>query len=111
MRGVGSRQYIVEWHSVEDCADKLILKPSIKDVIQEIDRRGILQSVASKNNHDDAMSVLKQFGIDEYFLSPQISWQPKSEAIQTIAHQLNIGLDTLLLVDDFEFELQEVKGV
>ncbi len=96
---------------VEDGVDKLTLKSSIKEVIEEIDRRGILQSVASKNNHDEAMSVLKKFGIDEYFLSPQISWRPKSQAVQTIAHQLNIGLDTLLFVDDSEFELQEVSGV
>jgi FkbH-like protein len=96
---------------VEDGVDKLTLKPGIKEVIEEIDRRGILQSVASKNNHDEAMSVIKKFGIEEYFLSPQISWRPKSLAVQTIAHQLNIGLDTLLFVDDSEFELQEVSGV
>jgi FkbH-like protein len=96
---------------VEDGIDKLILKSGIREVIEEMDRRGILQSVASKNNHDEAMSALKRFGIDEYFLSPQISWRPKSEAVQTIARQLNIGLDTLLFVDDSEFELQEVSGV
>jgi FkbH-like protein len=96
---------------VEDGVDKLTLKSGIRAVVEEMDRRGILQSVASKNNHDEAMSALKRFGIDQYFLSPQISWRPKSEAVQTIARQLNIGLDTLLFVDDSEFELQEVSGV
>jgi len=96
---------------VEDGIDKLILKSGIREVIEELDRRGILQSIASKNNHDEAMSALKRFGIEEYFLSSQIFWRPKSEAVQTIARQLNIGLDTLLFVDDSEFELQEVSGV
>jgi FkbH-like protein len=95
---------------VEDGPEKLTLKPGIREVIEEIDRRGILQAVASKNNHAEAMAVLKKFGIDEYFLSPQVSWQPKSDALQTIAGELNIGLNTVLFVDDSEFELQQVSG-
>jgi FkbH-like protein len=95
---------------VEDGSEKLQLRPGIVETIKELDRRGILQSVASKNNHDEAMQVLKQFHIDELFLYPQISWGPKSEAVSAIAHQLNIGVQTLLFIDDSEFELQQVKA-
>jgi FkbH-like protein len=95
---------------VEDGPEKLALKPGIVDVIRTLDERGILQSAASKNNHDDAMQVLRQFGIDEYFLCPQISWGPKSEAISRIAQQLNIGRDTLMFVDDSEFEREQVRA-
>jgi FkbH-like protein len=93
---------------VEDGAAALQLKPDIVSVIESLDRRGILQSIASKNNHDQAAEVLKQFHIDHFFLYPQISWAPKGDAIQTIARELNIGTDTLLFVDDSEFELQQV---
>jgi FkbH-like protein len=55
--------------------------------------------------------VLRKFQLEEYFLCPQISWQPKSQGVQSIGQQLNIGMDTILFVDDSEFELQEVKGV
>jgi FkbH-like protein len=96
---------------VEDGAAKLRLKPGILDLIRRLDERGILHSIASKNNREEVLAVLKNFGIEEYFLAPQISWLPKSEAIQAIATQLNIGIDTLLFVDDSEFELQEVKTV
>jgi FkbH-like protein len=95
---------------VEDGADKLTLKPGIRRVIEEFDQRGILQSIASKNNSDEALAVLKKFEIDEYFLSPQISWRPKSDAVQAIARELNIGVDSLLFVDDSEFELQQVSA-
>jgi len=95
---------------IEDGPDKLRLKPGIVETIQELDRRGILHSVASKNNPEDALAVLKQFGIAEYFLYPQISWQPKSGAIETIARELNIGVDTLLFVDDSDFELGQVRA-
>jgi len=96
---------------VEDGPEQLRLKPGIVHVIQALDSRGILHSVASKNNLEDAMQMLKKFHLDEYFLCPQISWQPKSEAITAITRQLNIGANSLLFVDDSEFELELVKTV
>ena len=96
---------------VEDGADNVQLKPEITQIIRTLDARGILHSVVSKNNHDDAMQVLKRFEIAEYFLCPQISWHPKSEGIAAIARQLNIGRESLLFVDDSPFELEEVRAV
>lgn len=96
---------------IEDGPDKIKLRDGIMKTILELDQRGILQSVASKNNHDDAIACLKKFKIDEYFLHPQISWGPKSESVQQIAEKLNIGLDTFLFVDDQEFEREEVQSV
>ncbi|MFI5249262.1 MAG: HAD-IIIC family phosphatase [Gemmatimonadales bacterium] len=93
---------------VEDGAAALKLKPGIVEIIKQLDQRGILHSVASKNDAPEALKVLEQFGIREYFLFPDISWGPKSEAIKRIAQQLNIGLDTLLFVDDSDFELAQV---
>ena len=95
---------------VEDGAERLRLKAGVAGVIQELDRRGILHSLASKNNREDALQVVRQFHLDDYFLCPQISWQPKSEAIKAIARQLNIGMDSILFIDDSEFEMREVKA-
>jgi len=96
---------------VEDGADRLRLKAKIATIIQILDQRGILHSIVSKNNSEDALRVLKRFDLDQYFLCPQISWQPKSQGIKAIAQQLNIGLDSILFIDDSEFELAEVKAV
>jgi FkbH-like protein len=95
---------------VEDGPAKLALKPGIREVLQALDSRGILLSIASKNHHDEAMALLRQMQIEELFLVPQISWQPKSQSIRTIAERLNIGLDSLLFVDDSVFERQEVAA-
>ncbi len=96
---------------VEDGVKNLQLKPGIVSIIEELDRRGIIQSVASKNNHDEAMQALKHFHLDDLFLYPQISWGPKGEALKKIARRLNIGIDTFLFVDDSEFELRQVESV
>jgi FkbH-like protein len=93
---------------IEDGLEGIRLREGIVEVIVALDQRGILQSVASKNNVSDAEAALKRFGIDEYFLYPQINWSPKSQSIATIAQALNIGLDTFTFVDDQEFEREEV---
>lgn len=96
---------------VEDGLDGIRLKPGIQEILRRLDERGILMSVVSKNNHDDAMMVLRHFGIDEYFLFPQVSWNPKSEGIRQIAASLNLGLDSLLFIDDSSFEREQVESV
>jgi FkbH-like protein len=96
---------------VEDGIEQLRLKSGIVDVIRTLDERGILHSVVSKNNAEAACEAIKRFHLDEYFLYPQISWQPKSRGLQAIAKQLNIGLDSILFLDDTKFELEEVKSV
>jgi FkbH-like protein len=93
---------------IEDGQDRLKLRHDLVEVIKETDRRGILHSIASKNNHADAIQVLQVWGIDKYFLYPQINWDPKSQSIEKIARLLNIGVESLAFVDDQPFEREEV---
>lgn len=86
------------------------LKPRIKEVLEELDRRGILHSIASRNDYDDAMAKLQEFGIADYFLYPEIRWDAKSLSIRKIQEHLNIAYDTLLFLDDQAFELDEVAS-
>jgi FkbH-like protein len=84
------------------------LKPGVAELIRTLDARGILMSIASKNNPEDGLQRLEALGIAEYFLHPQIGWLPKSMGIRAIAERLNIGLDTFCFVDDNAFERAEV---
>ena len=100
------------WHGtlIEDGEDRLKLRQDIVEVIRETDRRGILHSIASKNNYAEAVQLLHRLGIDKYFLYPQISWDPKSLSIARIAQLLNIGVESLAFVDDQPFEREEVRS-
>jgi FkbH-like protein len=95
---------------VEDGRERLRLKSGVGAIIRELDQRGILHSIASKNDPEAALQVLRNLDLEQYFLCPQISWQPKSGAIRAIAQQLNIGMDSILFIDDSEFELGEVAA-
>lgn len=87
----------------------IVIKDQVLNVIRTLDQRGILQSVASRNEFDIAMKKLEELGIDEYFLYPQINWGSKSTSIQKIADLINIGLDTIAFIDDQQFEREEVQ--
>ncbi|MBN3942861.1 HAD family hydrolase [Nostoc sp. NMS9] len=90
----------------DDC---VYLRNEVVDIIKALDVRGILQSVASKNDYARAMEQLQEFGLHEYFLYPQINWNSKSSSIQEIAKFLNLGIDAFAFIDDQLFELEEVK--
>jgi len=89
--------------------NKVFLREKVLQTIRTLDSRGILQSIASKNDYDLAMDKLKQFQIEKYFLFPQIIWNAKGHSIENIRKLLNIGIDTLAFIDDQVFELEEVK--
>lgn len=89
----------------------LKLKSGVLELIKALDERGIVQSVASKNDFEPAMKMLKMLGIDEYFLYPQINWNPKSDSLMNIVSNININIDTVAFIDDSEFERAQVAAL
>lgn len=97
------------WQGVLLEDGQVSLRENIVNLIHTLDNRGILQSIASKNESETAIAKLEEFGLKEYFLYPQINWNSKASSIKEIATSLNIGLDAIAFVDDQLFELEEVK--
>jgi len=89
----------------------VVLRDGAAEVVRELDRRGILHSIASRNDHGLAMARLDALGLAEYFLHPQINWGAKSVSVKAIADALNIGIEALAFVDDQPFERDEVASV
>ena len=76
--------------------------------------RGVILAVSSKNNEADAMlpfqkhpeMILKLDDITVFLAN----WAPKSENLRAIAKSLNIGIDSLVFVDDNPVERELVAG-
>lgn len=88
--------------------DDVRLRPGVLELLQLLDGRGILHSVASKNDAEAAMARLRELGVEEFFLYPQIHWSSKVESLKEIARAINVGIDTLAFIDDQPFERDEV---
>ena len=87
----------------------MIVNKHAARAVRTLDDRGILQSIASRNDYSRAASELKRIGLFEYFLHPQINWNSKVSSIQTIAQSLNIALDSIAFIDDQLIERDEVR--
>jgi FkbH-like protein len=85
------------------------LRDGVVQTLATLDQRGILHSVASKNDHATALAKLKEFGLDEYFLYPQMNWNSKAANVQSIVTSINIGMDTVAFIDDDPFEREEIR--
>lgn len=96
------------WDGVLLENDELRLRTDVLDAIRRLDRRGVLNSIASRNDPAAAVAQLRAFGIEDLFVYPQIGWNPKSASVREVARCINIGLDAVAFVDDQPFELAEV---
>jgi FkbH-like protein len=97
------------WNGTLMEGDDVDLRKGIKKVLEALDQRGILHSIASKNEHDVAWRKLQDLGVEEYFLYPQINWSSKAANIESIIKSINIGQDAVAFVDDDPFEREEVR--
>ncbi len=93
---------------VEDGPDQIILRDDAAAVVRELDRRGIVNSILSKNNEDDALAMLRQYGILEYFVFPKIGWREKGAYMKDLIRDFNVDATTFALIDDQEFERAQV---
>ncbi len=93
-----------------DNTTDLHLRTGVREIIHALDERGILQSIASKNDYTAAWDVVNRLHLDKYFLYPQIHWNAKSVSMEEIARNLNIGIDSLALIDDSPFERAQVQA-
>lgn len=81
----------------------------------ELRRSGVLLTVCSKNNYEDAIAVLKSHPDcllrPEHFAHLEIGWGLKSDAIARTSVKLGLGLDSFVFVDDSQVEREEVARV
>ena len=66
--------------------------------------RGIILAVNSKNNLEDAIQVIKEHPNmilrEKHFACLKINWNDKVTNLKNIAQELNIGLDSMVFLDD-----------
>lgn len=79
-------------------------------LIEALDTRGVINSVASRGDETLALAKLEELGIAEVLIAPQVALGDKSRSVQIIADTLGIGLDTVVFVDDDAFERAEVAS-
>ena len=86
---------------------------AFQDYVRELSRRGVIIAICSKNDEATALEpfdrhpdmVLRRSDIASFVAN----WSDKPANIRAIAHELNIGLDSLVFIDDNPFERNLVR--
>jgi phthiocerol/phenolphthiocerol synthesis type-I polyketide synthase E len=75
---------------------------------------GLLLCLCSKNNPSDAWEVFDRNPSmllqRHHITAAQLNWRPKSENLRELAQELNLGLDSLVFIDDSPVEIAEVRA-
>lgn len=85
----------------------------IQLIAKSLSRKGILLGICSKNNFNDVEEVfdsredltLKK----DDFVIKKINWIDKASNIIDISRDLNVGIDSIIFIDDSEFELNLIN--
>lgn len=74
---------------------------------------GVILAICSKNDLTDVLNVFREHSEmilkEEHIACFQVNWDDKPGNLKTIAEKLNIGLDSIVFVDDSPVEIEAVK--
>ena len=75
--------------------------------------QGIILTINSKNNYDDAMKVIQEHPNmilrEKNFASIQINWNDKAQNLNQIASEINIGTNSMVFFDDDKINQERIK--
>src|SRR3989344_7869113 len=84
------------------------LKPGTQAALKEMTKRGIKNTLCSKNYYEDVEKTLDKFEIKKYFDSPEVNWSLKSDNIKKLIKKFNVLQSEVCFVDDDPFQRAEV---
>ncbi|KPV63792.1 MAG: hypothetical protein AOA66_0632 [Candidatus Bathyarchaeota archaeon BA2] len=75
--------------------------------------RGIILAINSRNNYEDAIKVIREHPYmvlrEKHFAAMRINWQDKVQNMIELAEEINVGLDSMVFVDDNPREREQIK--
>jgi FkbH-like protein len=85
------------------------LDEAFGEMVRTLNRRGIVNSICSKNDPAQARARLEQLGLWDQFVFASISWEPKGPRIARMIEEMQLRGANVLFVDDNVLNLQEAR--
>ncbi len=85
----------------------------VQMLLLQLQARGILLGLCSKNDPHEVDRVLSghpdMLIRDQHLSIKKVNWRDKASNLREIAQELNIGMDSIVFVDDSDFEVNLVR--
>jgi FkbH-like protein len=83
-------------------------------LLKQLSSRGILLTIASKNNVSDVRNAFRARSADlavslDDFVAIKIGWNEKADSIRELAQELSLGLDSFVFIDDNPMECEAIR--
>lgn len=88
---------------------KVAPAPQARGLVLMCSKKGIVNSICSKNDEKPCLDKLKEWNMDEYFVFNSINWQPKGQRIRDTISAMNLRAANVLFIDDNPQNLEEAK--
>lgn len=79
------------------------------DLVLLSSKKGIVNSICSKNDEKPCVEKLKELGMNKYFVFNSINWKPKGQRIKATVESMNLRACNVLFIDDNKLNLEEAK--
>ena len=89
--------------------DAVVLNEVRAGFIRELNRRGVISAVCSKNNPEQAKAKMTELGLWEETVFNRIAFEPKGAAVKEMIEDMQLRPANVLFVDDNVLNLEEVK--
>ncbi len=83
--------------------------PVNHDIVSELNRRGIMSAICSKNDFANTKAKLEELLIWDDFIFPRIQFTAKGQLVGEIVEAANLRVENVLFIDDNHLNREEVK--
>lgn len=87
---------------------------AFQQALRDLYDRGVILTINSSNNPDDALAVIRNnpnmILKEEQFAAQRINWNDKVQNMREIAAELNIGLDSMVFIDDSPVNRESMRA-
>lgn len=87
---------------------------AFQQALRDLHDRGIILAINSHNNENDALDIIdthpNMILKRPHFAAMRLNWDDKAENLRALAKELNIGLDSMVFLDDSPVQRELVKA-
>lgn len=88
---------------------------AFQQALRDLHDRGIILAINSKNNPDEALDVIRRHPNmilkENHFAAMRMNWDDKAENLRALGKELNIGLDSMVFLDDSPHNRENVRAM
>lgn len=97
----------------EDGFENIKMFQEVQYLAKTLSKNGVIIGLCSKNNPEDVDKVIENHKDmilkEDDIVIKKVNWENKASNIKAIAKELNIGLNSIVFIDDSDFEVNLIR--